>query len=72
MKEDIFSIYPILKFIIGIFFCLVGVFICIKNKFYTYDADDMYFATKLKIFLSGLLFIMTGIFAFISYFFGLF
>jgi hypothetical protein len=72
MKEDIFSIYPILKFIIGIFFCLIGVVICIKNKFYIYDADDMSFATKLKIFLSGLLFIMIGIFAFISYFFGLF
>jgi hypothetical protein len=72
MKEDIFSIYPILKFIVGIFFCLVGVVICMKNKFYRYDTDDMSFATTLKVFLSGLLFIMVGIIAFISYFFGLF
>ncbi|MFV5693840.1 hypothetical protein ACM55G_00175 [Flavobacterium sp. LB3P122] len=45
MKEDIFSIYPILKLITGIFFCLVGVVICLKNEFYKYDRDDMLFAT---------------------------
>jgi hypothetical protein len=72
MKEDLFSIYPILKSIAGIIFCLVGVVICLKNKFYKYDADDMLFATKLKMFLSGSLFIMIGIFGFVSYFFELF
>jgi len=72
MKEDAFSVYPILKLIIGIISCLVGLVICIKNKFYKYDTDDMSFATKLKIFLSGLLLILIGICAFISYFFGVF
>jgi hypothetical protein len=41
MKEDIFSIYPILKLITGMFFFLVGVVICLKNKFYKLDTDDM-------------------------------
>lgn len=72
MKEDIFSIYPILKLITGMFFCLVGVVICLKNKFYKLDTDDMIFTAKLKIFLSGLLFIMIGMFGFVSYFFDLF
>ncbi|SDG90632.1 hypothetical protein SAMN04488062_10342 [Flavobacterium omnivorum] len=72
MKEDIFSIYPILKLITGMFCCLVGVVICLKNKFYKLDTDDMIFTAKLKIFLSGLLFIMTGMFGFVSYFFDLF
>lgn len=54
------------------FCCLVGVVICLKNKFYKLDTDDMIFTAKLKIFLSGLLFIMTGMFGFVSYFFDLF
>jgi hypothetical protein len=71
MKEDIFSLYPILKLTVGVLFCLVGVVICLKNKFYKYAADDMSFATKLKIFSSGLLFILIGIFGFDNYFFEL-
>ena len=72
MEEDIFSVYPILKLIVGIFSCLVGLVVCLKNKFYKDDTDDMLFPATLKIFMSGLLLILIGICAFISYFFGVF
>ncbi len=67
MQEDIFFVYPVLKLIVGIFSCLAGLIICLKNKFYKYDTDDMLFPTTLKIFMSGLLLILIGICAFISY-----
>lgn len=72
MGKDIFSMYPILKFVIGFFSILLGVWICKKNKFYKYDTDDMLFPATLKMFMSGLLLILIGICAFVSYFFGVF
>lgn len=72
MEEDIFSIYPILKLIVGIISCLVGLIICSKNKFYKYDTNDMLFPATLKMFMAGVLLILIGICAFISYFFGVF
>ncbi|TRX01830.1 hypothetical protein FNW10_09365 [Flavobacterium gawalongense] len=49
-------------FVISIVFVIIGVVIMIKHKFYEYDTNDMSFATKLKIFLSGLLFSLIGIY----------
>lgn len=72
MKEDIFIVYPILKFITGVIATLIGVFICLKYKFYRYSTDDMLFATKLKVFMSGLLSILIGVCCFLSYFFNIF
>ena len=72
MKEDIFSVYPILKLIVGIISCLVGLGICLNNKFYKYDTDDMIFPATLKMFISGVLLFFVGICAFISHFFGVF
>ncbi len=68
MEEDLFLKYAILKLIIGVFSTVLGVIICVKYKFYNYSTDDMLFATKLKIFLSGLLLILIGICGFYSYF----
>lgn len=38
----------------------------IKHKFYKYDTSDMLFATKLKVFLSGLLFSLIGLYGIIN------
>ena len=53
-------------FVISVIFVIIGVVIMIKHKFYQYDTNDMLFATKLKIFLSGLLFSLIGIYGLIS------
>lgn len=67
MKEDIFVSFPILKIVAGIVSCFIEFIICKKHKFYEYDIDDMLFASKLKVFLSGVLFILIGICTFSSY-----
>ena len=69
MSYDIFSTYPILKLFVAIVASIIGLIICTKNKFYNYNSNDMLFATKLKVFLSGILFIFIGICGFASYFF---
>lgn len=53
-------------FVISIISFIVGIFIMVKNKFYKYETDDMLFATKLKVFLGGLLFSLIGIYGLIS------
>ena len=53
-------------FVISIVCVIIGVLIMIKNPFYNYDTKDMLFATKLKVFLSGLLFSLMGLYGIIS------
>lgn len=38
----------------------------VRNKFYKYDSDDMLFATKLNVFLGGVLFSFIGVYGVIS------
>jgi H+/Cl- antiporter ClcA len=63
-SKDILLEYPILKVLLGIVFAVLGYFIMSKNKFYKFDTDDMSFATNLKVFLGGLLFLLMGIIVF--------
>jgi hypothetical protein len=37
-----------------------------RNRFYKYEADDMLFATKFKVFLSGVLFLLLGFYGVFS------
>jgi hypothetical protein len=60
MDNDILLEYPILKVLLGIMFVILGFRIMMKNKFFKYDSSDMLFATKIKVFLSGLLFFFLG------------
>jgi hypothetical protein len=60
MDNDILLEYPILKVLLGIMFVILGFRIMMKNKFFKYDSCDMLFATKIKVFLSGLLFFFLG------------
>jgi hypothetical protein len=60
MDNDILLEYPILKVLLGIMFVILGFRIMMKNKFLKYDSSDMLFATKIKVFLSGLLFFFLG------------
>jgi hypothetical protein len=53
-------------FVISIVFFIIGVIIMKKNKFYKYDTNDMLFATKLKVFLSGFLFSLIGLYGIVS------
>lgn len=53
-------------FVISIVCVIIGVVIMIKHKFYRYDTSDMLFATKLKVFLSGLLFSLIGLYGIVS------
>ena len=48
--------------LISILFFVIGIIIMIKNKFFKYHSSDMLFASKLKIFLSGLLFLLIGLY----------
>jgi hypothetical protein len=45
---------------------VTGIIIMLKNKFYKYETDNMLFATKLKVFLGGLLFSLIGIYGLIT------
>lgn len=51
-------------------FCLIfiplGILIMIRHKFYKYDPSDMLFATKLNVFLGGLLFCLIGIYVLVD------
>jgi hypothetical protein len=53
-------------FIISIACVILGVSIMLKHKFYNYDTSDMLFTTKLKVFLSGLLFSLIGLYGIVS------
>jgi len=53
-------------FLLSVFFVVIGVVIMVRHKFYKYDSSDMLFATKLKVFLSGLLFCFIGCWGLIS------
>lgn len=53
-------------FLICILSLVIGIIIMSKNKFFKYETDDMLFATKLKVFLGGLLFCLIGIYGLIS------
>jgi hypothetical protein len=53
-------------FLICILSLITGIIIMLKNKFYKYETDDMLFATKLKVFLGGLLFSLIGIYGLIN------
>lgn len=39
---------------------IVGIVVMVTHKFYRYNASDMLFATKLKVFLGGLLSSLVG------------
>jgi hypothetical protein len=64
MNYDVLLEYPILKVLLGVIFVILGFRIMMKNKFFKYDSNDMLFATKIKIFLSGLLFFLLGLVVF--------
>jgi hypothetical protein len=66
MNDDILPEYPILKVLPGIIFIFLGFRIMMKNKFFKYDSSDMLFATKIKVFLSGLLFFFLGLAVFVN------
>lgn len=52
--------------ILSVMFIVLGVVIMVRHKFYKYDTSDMLFATKLKVFLSGLLFCLIGTYGLID------
>jgi hypothetical protein len=66
MDYDVLLKYPVLKVLLGIMFVFLGFGIMIKNKFFKYDSSDMLFATKIKVFLSGLLFFFLGLAVFVN------
>lgn len=41
---------------------VIGFVIVVKNKFYKYSSSDILFATKLRVFLAGLLFCLIGVY----------
>jgi hypothetical protein len=53
-------------FLASVFFVIIGVVIMRRNRFYKYEADDMLFATKYRVFLSGVLFLLLGFYAVFS------
>lgn len=53
-------------FLASVFSGIIGVVIMRRNRFYKYEADDMLFATKFKVFLSGILFLLLGLFGVFS------
>jgi hypothetical protein len=57
--------------ILSIIFVFIGIITMINNKFYKYESSDMLFATKLKVFLSGLLFSLIGLYGIVSQFFNI-
>ncbi len=48
--------------LVFLLFFIVGLIIMFKHKFYHYSTNDMLFATKFKIFLSGLLASLIGVY----------
>jgi len=50
----------------GIACIIVGIAIMGKYKFYKYSKNDMLFATKIKVFLGGLVLLLLGICTLIS------
>jgi hypothetical protein len=53
-------------FLASVLFVIIGVVIMRRNRFYKYEADDMLFATKFKVFLSGVLFLLLGFYGVFS------
>lgn len=52
----------IVLLLFGILAVILGLLIMRAHKFYKYEINDMLFATKLNVFLSGLLFFLIGLY----------
>lgn len=52
--------------ILGILFVVIGLVIMLKHKFYKYKTDDMLFATKFKVFFSGIIACFIGFYFLIN------
>lgn len=59
-------------FLLSLIFIIIGIIIMVKHKFYRFNSSDMLFASKFKIFLSGLLFTLVGLYGFIQEIFKIF
>ena len=53
-------------FLISILFTVFGIIIMVWHKFYKYETDDMLFATKLKVFMGGLISTLIGCYGLVS------
>jgi len=48
--------------ILGVLFVVIGLVIMLRHKFYKYKTDDMLFATKFKVFFSGIIACFIGLY----------
>ncbi len=53
-------------FLLGIVFIVAGVIIMIRNKFYKTSTKTMLFPAEIKLFMSGLILFLMGIYVLIS------
>ncbi|GAB3533016.1 hypothetical protein GCM10027443_17670 [Pontibacter brevis] len=56
----------ILLTVVSLMLIITGVLVMLNYKFYKYDTSDTLFATKLKVFLSGLLFSLIGVYVLVN------
>ena len=52
--------------LLSIILIVVGILIMKRHKFYLYPTNDMLFATTLKVFSSGLLFFLMGVYGIVN------
>ena len=52
--------------LICVLLVIVGIMLMVKNKFYKHPANDMSFPAELKLFLSGVLLSLIGIYGIVS------
>ena len=52
--------------LISILFIVFGIMVMVRHKFYKYRSDDMLFATKFRVFMSGLLSTFVGCYILVS------
>ena len=53
-------------FLLSIVFIIAGVILMIRNKFYNTSTKTMLFPAEIKLFLSGLILVLMGVYIFIS------
>ncbi len=53
-------------FLISILCIVFGIMVMVRHKFYKYETDDTLFATKLRVFMGGLLFCFIGCYGLVS------
>jgi uncharacterized protein YjeT (DUF2065 family) len=53
-------------FLLSIVFIIAGVILMIRNKFYKTSTKTMLFPAEIKLFLSGLILVLMGVYIFIS------